>query len=46
MSFQICKTFVYLRNTNYDIFDEFWNISDPPIDSKYPYMIKAQKRSS
>ncbi len=44
MSFQICKTFVHLRNTNQDIFDEFWDLSDPPIHSKDPYTIKAQKR--
>ncbi len=29
MSFQICKTFVHLRNTNEDIFDEIWELSDP-----------------
>ncbi len=45
MSFQTCKTFIYLQNTNYDIFDEFWELSDPPIDSKGPTTIKAQKRS-
>ncbi len=45
MSFQTCKTFVHLRNTNEDIFDEFRELSDPPIDSKDPYTIKVQKRS-
>ncbi len=45
MLFQTCKTFVYLRNTNQDIFDEFRDLSDPPIDSKDPNTIKAQKRS-
>ncbi len=45
MSIQTCKTFVRLRNRNEDIFDVFWEFSDPPIDSKDPYMIKAQKRS-
>ncbi len=45
MLFQMCKTFVYLRNTNQDIFDEFRDLSDPPIDSKDPNTIKAQKRS-
>ncbi len=32
MSFQTRKAFVHLRNTNYDIFDELWELSDPPID--------------
>ncbi len=45
LSFQTCKTFVHLRNTNLDIFDEFWELSDPPIDSKDPYTIKVQKGS-
>ncbi len=27
---QTQKTFVHLRNTNEDIFDEFWELSDPP----------------
>ncbi len=34
MSFQTCKTFVHLRNTNEDIFDEIGEPYDPPIDSK------------
>ncbi len=29
---QTRKTFVHLRNTNYDIFDAFFEPSDPPID--------------
>ncbi len=45
MSFQTCNTFIHLRNTNEDIFDAFGELSDPPIDSKDPYTIKAQKRS-
>ncbi len=44
MSFQTCKTFVHLQNTNDGIFDAFRELSDPPIDSKDPYTIKAQKR--
>ncbi len=36
MSFQTRKTFVHLRNTNEDIFDEFQELSDPPIDIKDP----------
>ncbi len=40
MSFQTHKTFVHRRN-----FDEFRELSDPPIYSKDPYTIKAQKRS-
>ncbi len=38
MSFQTRKTFVHFCNTNYDIFDEIWELSDP-------YTVKAQKRS-
>ncbi len=45
MSFQTRKTFVHLQNTNYDIFDEFWELSDPPIDSKDSNTIKVQKRN-
>ncbi len=41
MSFQTCKTFVHLQNTNSDIFDEFRELSDPPINSKDPNTIKA-----
>ncbi len=33
MSFQTRKTFVHLRNTNWDVFDEIGELSDPPIDS-------------
>ncbi len=29
MSFQTNKTFIYLQNTNEDIFDEIWELSDP-----------------
>ncbi len=36
MLFQTRKTFVHLRNTNEDIFDEFRELSDPPIDIKDP----------
>ncbi len=45
MSFQICKTFVHLRNTNEDIFDEIRELSDPPIDSLGTTTVKAQKGS-
>ncbi len=45
MSFQTRKIFVHLWNTNQDIFDEFRELSDPPIDSKDPNTIKAQKCS-
>ncbi len=38
--FQTCKTFVKLRKTNEDVFDEFRELSDPPIDSKDPNTIK------
>ncbi len=27
------------------LFDAFWELSDPPIDSKCPYTVKVQKRS-
>ncbi len=43
LSFQTCKTFVHLGNTNVDISDEFWELSDPPIDSKDPNTIKVLK---
>ncbi len=33
MSFQTRKTFIHLWNTNEDIFDYIWKLSDPPIDS-------------
>ncbi len=39
MSFQTHKTFVHLQNTNYDIFDAFWELSDSPIDSNVIYTI-------
>ncbi len=45
MSFQTFKTFILLRNTNSYIFDEFRELSDPPIDSKDPNMIMDQKHS-
>ncbi len=45
MSFQTRKPVVHLRNTNEDIFDEFREHSDPPIDSKGTTMIKVQKHS-
>ncbi len=45
MSFQTCKTFVCLGNTNEDIFDEIWELSDPPIDSNATETFKAQKDS-
>ncbi len=43
MSFQTCKTFVHLQNTNEDVLDLIQELSDPPIDSKGPYTFKAQK---
>ncbi len=45
MSFQTGKTFIHLWNTISDIFDASRELSDPPIDSKDPYTVKAQKRS-
>ncbi len=45
MLFQTHKTFVHLQNTNEDIVYESRELSDPPIDSKDPYTIKAQKHS-
>ncbi len=45
MSFRTRKASVHLWKTNKDIFDEFWELSDPSIDSKHLYTIKAQKRS-
>ncbi len=42
MLFQTCKIFAHLHNTNVDIFDEFQELSDPPIDSKDPNMIKTR----
>ncbi len=45
MSFETRETFIHLQNTNSDIFDAFWELSDPSIDSKDPYTIKTQKRS-
>ncbi len=33
MSFQTRETFVHLQNTNEDISDEIWELSDPPTDS-------------
>ncbi len=44
MSFQTCKTFVHLQNTNDDIFDEIQELSDP-IDSKPTTTFKAPKGS-
>jgi len=44
MSFQTCKTFVHLQNTNY-IFDEIQTLSDPPIDYNTITTFKAQKGS-
>ncbi len=43
MSLQTFKTFVHLQKTNWDIFDAFRDLSDPPIDSKDPNTFKAQK---
>ncbi len=41
MSFQTHKTSIHLQNTNEDIFDEFWELSDPPIDSNVITTIKV-----
>ncbi len=38
MSFQTHKTYVHLRNTNLNIFDGIWELSDPPIDSNATVM--------
>ncbi len=46
MSFQTCETSVHLLNTNEDIFDAFWELSDPPIDNNVITTIKVQKRSN
>ncbi len=45
VSFQTRKTSVHLQNTNQDIFDGIWQLSDPPIDSKGPSTTKVQKLS-
>ncbi len=45
MSFQTHKTSVHIWNTDQDIFDEFWELSDPPIDINVITMIKVQKCS-
>ncbi len=38
MSFQTRKTFVHVRNTNEDIYDVIWELSDPPIDTNATVM--------
>ncbi len=45
MLFQTRKTFVRLRNTNEDICDAFWELSDLHIDSKVIKTINVQKHS-
>ena len=45
MSFQTCKTFIHLQNTNEDIFDEIWDVSEPAIDRNVFATFKAQKGS-
>ncbi len=45
MLFQTRKTPVNLRNTNEDMLDGIWKLSDPPIDSKDITTINTQKRS-
>ncbi len=45
MLFQTRRNFVHLRNTNEYISDAFRELSDPPIESKDPNTIKAQKHS-
>ncbi len=44
MSFQTCKNFVHLGNTNQDISDEIWELW-PSTESKSASTIKAQKGS-
>ncbi len=39
------KTSVHLQNTNLDIFAEFWELSDPPININVITTIKVQKHS-
>ncbi len=46
MSFYTRKTAVHLQNTNEDIFDAYWELSDPPIDSNVINTINVQKRSN
>ncbi len=43
MSFQTRKTFVYLQNTNEDVFDEIREISDSLIDSNTTEMFPETK---
>jgi len=43
MSFHTRKTFVHLRNTNEDIFDEIQELSVNSIDSNLINTCKAQK---
>ncbi len=45
MLFQTRKTFVRLRNTNEDICDAFWELSDLHIDSNGIKTINVQKGS-
>ncbi len=43
MSFQTHKTFVHLCNTNYDIFYEIQELSDPPSEGNATPTFKVQK---
>ncbi len=45
MSFQTCKTFVQLQNTNKDIFDEIQELSDPEKTTTELPTFKVQKGS-
>jgi len=45
MLFQTHKTFVHHRNTNEDIFDEIWKVSEPAIGSNVIATFMAQKAS-
>ena len=45
MSFRTCKTIVYLRNTNEDIFDEIQELSVPPLVAYATKTFKPQKGS-
>ncbi len=45
MLFQTRKTFVHLRNTNEDVFDEIRELSDPPETATQLKCSQVQKRS-
>ncbi len=45
MLLQTHKTFVHLQNTNEDVFDEIWELSDPPLTATQLKCSQVQKRS-